>query len=510
LDAYAYVCTYVVYPHHEIHVPTPPPLGIQFSRNDSPVSDEKNDELDGKNLKPLIKGLTDFDPFTRLKEGNNCNANRRIDSASKNSTTNIIRYDPKDPRYDPKDPSHSKILSNSNISKLAQSSNGAIIKPSLKQIKPILQNKHNGQNNNSRTITKYQNTSSRNPQKDDSLVNSINNSSNSSSNKRVNIVSPNTKYSKISRSGKDFNDKKRVLASSNLSSDLGDSGLASSLVYLSTTSSNEQFKDALKYGISRKTDTDSAIGKEKTQHIYEANATNEPTANLPLTPSSSLLTDQSKGASSQSPQLLRYKYKSWGSVNYYEFSESFGDSFFPKSEKFTINGFMHASYDSECYDDVMSLNTIYNPSRQIRTEYIRAAIGAGISIEVTENKIFLENLGRIPIFVQSIEANSRAKLPNLDAIKVVHGAKVDIFDVKNFSKFLSSAIPKGFKGVYELNAICSVRISFGKGFGKDYRRRSILNCPCWIEIRLHRPLQLIDSILTKIDTCDPNLITSSS
>lgn len=96
----------------------------------------------------------------------------------------------------------------------------------------------------------------------------------------------------------------------------------------------------------------------------------------------------------------------------------------------------------------MSLNTIYNPSRQIRTEYIRAAIGAGISIEVTENKIFLENLGRIPIFVQSIEANSRAKLPNLDAIKVVHGAKVDIFDVKNFSKFLSSAIPKGFKGVY--------------------------------------------------------------
>ena len=368
----------------------PPPLGIQFSRNDSPVSDEKNDELDGKNLKPLIKGLTDFDPFTRLKEGNNCNANRRIDSASKNSTTNIIRYDPKDPRYDPKDPSHSKILSNSNISKLAQSSNGAIIKPSLKQIKPILQNKHNGQNNNSRTITKYQNTSSRNPQKDDSLVNSINNSSNSSSNKRVNIVSPNTKYSKISRSGKDFNDKKRVLASSNLSSDLGDSGLASSLVYLSTTSSNEQFKDALKYGISRKTDTDSAIGKEKTQHIYwregflgkghacarymtnsllthmamgihlqkfflphEANATNEPTANLPLTPSSSLLTDQSKGASSQSPQLLRYKYKSWGSVNYYEFSESFGDSFFPKSEKFTINGFMHASYDSECYDDVI-------------------------------------------------------------------------------------------------------------------------------------------------------------
>jgi hypothetical protein len=34
-----------------------------------------------------------------------------------------------------------------------------------------------------------------------------------------------------------------------------------------------------------------------------------------------------------------------------------------------------------------------------------------------------------------------------------------------------------------------------EGWGPDYQRRSITETPCWIEVQLHRSLQLLDDIL---------------
>lgn len=50
-------------------------------------------------------------------------------------------------------------------------------------------------------------------------------------------------------------------------------------------------------------------------------------------------------------------------------------------------------------------------------------------------------------------------------------------------------------GVDDLRRLCIVRLSFVKGWGCDYPRQSIKDTPCWLEVHLHRALQLLDQVL---------------
>ncbi|XP_015739837.1 mothers against decapentaplegic homolog 4-like [Coturnix japonica] len=50
-------------------------------------------------------------------------------------------------------------------------------------------------------------------------------------------------------------------------------------------------------------------------------------------------------------------------------------------------------------------------------------------------------------------------------------------------------------GVDDLRRLCILRLSFVKGWGPDYPRQSIKHTPCWIEVQLHRALQLLDEVL---------------
>ena len=53
-------------------------------------------------------------------------------------------------------------------------------------------------------------------------------------------------------------------------------------------------------------------------------------------------------------------------------------------------------------------------------------------------------------------------------------------------------------GVDDFRRLCMLRLSFVKGWGPDYNRKSIKETPCWIEVQLHRALQLADEILHSI------------
>lgn len=50
-------------------------------------------------------------------------------------------------------------------------------------------------------------------------------------------------------------------------------------------------------------------------------------------------------------------------------------------------------------------------------------------------------------------------------------------------------------GVDDLRRLCILRLSFVKGWGPDYPRNSIKDTPCWVEVHLHRALQLLDEVL---------------
>lgn len=58
-------------------------------------------------------------------------------------------------------------------------------------------------------------------------------------------------------------------------------------------------------------------------------------------------------------------------------------------------------------------------------------------------------------------------------------------------------------GVDDLRRLCILRLSFVKGWGPDYPRQSIKHTPCWVEVHLHRALQLLDEVLHTMPLADP-------
>lgn len=74
------------------------------------------------------------------------------------------------------------------------------------------------------------------------------------------------------------------------------------------------------------------------------------------------------------------------------------------------------------------------------------------------------------------------------------GAAAAAAGVGGISPAISLSAAAGI-GVDDLRRLCILRLSFVKGWGPDYNRKSIKETPCWIEVHLHRALQLLDEVL---------------
>jgi len=60
-------------------------------------------------------------------------------------------------------------------------------------------------------------------------------------------------------------------------------------------------------------------------------------------------------------------------------------------------------------------------------------------------------------------------------------------------------------GVDDLRRLCVLQMSFVKGWGPDYPRPTIKDTPCWVEVQLHRPLQLLDEVLQAMPLVEPQV-----
>lgn len=124
--------------------------------------------------------------------------------------------------------------------------------------------------------------------------------------------------------------------------------------------------------------------------------------------------------------------------------------------------------------------------------------GRGLSISYSGNEVVVECLSESAIFVQSVFGNTSQQWHPAAVVKVPRNCAISVFNRQEFFRILEQYIPKGYESVNSLICSCFVRISFVKGWGKNYQRQLVTATPCWIEVKLHGPLQCLDQILKQM------------
>ncbi|WKY02459.1 hypothetical protein Q1695_016041 [Nippostrongylus brasiliensis] len=213
----------------------------------------------------------------------------------------------------------------------------------------------------------------------------------------------------------------------------------------------------------------------------------------------------------------------WCSVMYYELDTQIGETFKIKNEELRVDGGMDPL---ALYKGRLCLGALPNVHRGEVSERTRIHIGDGVELRaMPSGDVMMSCRSHKPIFVRSGFLDYCSKLPygnkphrftqESDITKVfdlrwayhemmcrtrsaseavmAQAAAVAGFapGVENFPEMIADSSIDGMR-----SAFCTLAISFVKGWGCGYpSRRSVKDTPCWIEIQLHRPLQLLDYLL---------------
>ncbi|CAI4229168.1 unnamed protein product [Auanema sp. JU1783] len=186
----------------------------------------------------------------------------------------------------------------------------------------------------------------------------------------------------------------------------------------------------------------------------------------------------------------------WGSISYYELNTRVGEVFKFSNPTVTVDGFTNPSNS----EDRVCLGLLSNVNRNTTVENTRRHIGRGIVLQYSSsNSLMIRNLSGSPIFVQSWNCNILNNQQHLAVIRVPQNAVICAFDNSIFYESLQDTRMSGsIEKLYSLQTMCSIRLSFAKGWGPDYPRQDVTSTPCWLEIRLHVPLTWIDQTLSSV------------
>lgn len=229
----------------------------------------------------------------------------------------------------------------------------------------------------------------------------------------------------------------------------------------------------------------------------------------------------------------------WCSVAYFEMDVQVGEIFKVPSNcpVVTVDGYVDPSGG-----DRFCLGQLSNVHRTDTSERARLHIGKGVQLECRgEGDVWMRCLSDHAVFVQSYYLDREAGRAPGDAVhKIYPGAYIKVFDLRQCHRQMqqqaatataaaaaqAAAVAGNIPGpgsvggiapavglsaaagigVDDLRRLCILRLSFVKGWGPDYPRQSIKQTPCWIEVHLHRALQLLDEVLHTLPMADPNSV----
>uniref|UniRef100_A0A1I8GYA9 Mothers against decapentaplegic homolog n=2 Tax=Macrostomum lignano TaxID=282301 RepID=A0A1I8GYA9_9PLAT len=225
------------------------------------------------------------------------------------------------------------------------------------------------------------------------------------------------------------------------------------------------------------------------------------------------------------PPIPQQQLLFWCSISYYEQTERIGDTFKAPYQQatVTIDGYTDPSSSHR-----FCLGQLSNVHRSDVAERARLHIGKGVQLSlVGDGDVWLRVLSDHAVFVSTAFLDREAGRASGDLVhKIYPGTYIKVFDIRQcYSEMRTQALqahraslataaatstsssftslPAGPRlqgaAVDELRRrLCQLRLSFVKGWGPDYPRKTIREAPCWIEVQLHLPLKLLDDLLQSL------------